>query len=149
MELTKVVKNHSGRSNLPVLKLDFQKRRLGRQRVRLEDGTEAALFLPRGLTLKTGDLLSAEDGRLVRIESSPQPVVTACGDDWLTLARAAYHLGNRHAAVEIGHLSLSFEPDPALEAICRSLGLKISTEQKPFEPEGGPGLAGSHDHARP
>src|ERR1700730_14515028 len=47
---------------LPKLVLPFDLRRKSRLRTRLANGTEAALFLPRGSVLRDGDLLESEDG---------------------------------------------------------------------------------------
>ncbi|MBV8377812.1 MAG: urease accessory protein UreE, partial [Verrucomicrobia bacterium] len=87
---------------LPKLVLTFDLRRKSRFRTTLADGTEAALFLPRGWVLRDGDLLQAEDGTLIRVESAPERVLLVTADTPYTLTRAAYHLGNRHAPVEIG-----------------------------------------------
>src|ERR1700730_8193052 len=87
--------------DLPKLLLPFDLRRRSRLRTRLANGTEAALFLPRGSVLHDGDLLEAEDGTLIRVESAPENVLLVTADTPYDLMRAAYHLGNRHAPVEL------------------------------------------------
>jgi len=53
------------------------------------------------------------------------------------LARAAYHLGNRHVPVEVGHDYLRIAVDHVLAAMLRNLGARVSTIEAPFEPEAG------------
>src|SRR4051794_11122637 len=79
-----------------MVKLAYDQRQKTRQLLTLLDGTELALLLPRGTVLRDGTLLQAEDGCLIRVEAAPQPVLVVTALDRLTLARAAYHLGNRH-----------------------------------------------------
>ncbi|MBL8484671.1 MAG: urease accessory protein UreE, partial [Rhodocyclaceae bacterium] len=62
------------------------------------------------------------------------------------LARAAYHLGNRHVAVEIGPDWLRLQDDHVLADMLRGLGAAITSLTAPFEPEAG-AYAGAHAHA--
>src|ERR1700761_1401992 len=82
--------------------LPFDRRQKSRLRVRLESGEEAALMLERGGILRGGDMLRAEDGRIIRVEAAAEPVARITAADPLLLTRAAYHLGNRHVPLEIG-----------------------------------------------
>ena len=84
------------------LTVSFEQRQKSRQRVRLDSGEEAGLSLPHGTVLRAGDRLRTEDGRVVEVRALAEPVTTAYSDDPHLLARAAYHLGNRHIALEIG-----------------------------------------------
>jgi urease accessory protein len=67
-------------------------------------------------------------------------------DDALLLARAAYHLGNRHVALQIGPGWLRYLHDRVLDGMVRELGLTVAGEQAPFEPEAG-AYGGDH-HGR-
>ncbi|MDR1686124.1 MAG: urease accessory protein UreE [Desulfovibrio sp.] len=119
------------------LSLDYESRTRARRRVVTDDGKEAALFPERGRTLAEGDVLRATDGTLVRVHCRPEPVCTARAPDALLLAHACFHLGNRHAAVQIGDLWVRILPDPVLEDMLRGLGLEVCAEEAPFVPEGG------------
>ena len=115
-------------------------------------GRTLAVFLPRGTVVRGGDVLVAEDGSLVRVVAEPQPVmaVRACPDHGspVDLARAAYHLGNRHVALQVAADRLQFEPDPVLADMLRRMHLIVTDELAAFEPEGGAYEAGAgHDHA--
>lgn len=119
------------------LTLPFESRQKSRQRVRLDDGREAALRLPRGAVLRQNDVLRADDGLLIEVYAAPEEVSTAFTNSPLLLARAAYHLGNRHVALEIGHTWLRYLHDHVLDDLVREMGLSLFSERAPFEPEGG------------
>ena len=79
-----------------VLTLPFELRQRSRFDAELNNGTEIALILPRGHLLRGGDCLRAEDGSVIRIEAADEDVSTVFNKDAKMLARASYHLGNRH-----------------------------------------------------
>lgn len=127
------------------LELAFDMRERCRQRVRLASGAEAALFLVRGTVLRDGDLLVGDDGRMVKVVAAPEPAhVVRCPDPVL-LARCAYHLGNRHARVQVGPGWLRIQADPVLREMLEGLGARVEEELAPFEPEAG--AYGAHAHA--
>jgi urease accessory protein len=117
--------------------LPFELRRRSRLRARLEGGGEAALFLPRGTVLKDGDLLRAENGTVVVVRAAMEGVSCARTADGHLLARAAYHLGNRHVAVQVLPGELRYLHDPVLDDMVRALGLGVTERYLPFEPETG------------
>ncbi|MEQ8663639.1 MAG: urease accessory protein UreE [Gammaproteobacteria bacterium] len=126
-----------------VLVLDFAARWRSRQRVRLASGREVGLNLPRGSVLR-GDDCIAGDGLVVRVEAAAETVSLAAGAP-RELARAAYHLGNRHVAVEIGPGWLAWVHDHVLDDMVRGLGLAVTAQARPFEPEAG-AYGGGHRH---
>lgn len=97
------------------LELTAAQRRRSRQRIAL-DRVELGIALPPGTSLEPGDQLLADDGRRFEGCAAAETVLRISADDASTLARAAYHLGNRHVAVEVGAGYLAIEPDPVLEA---------------------------------
>lgn len=127
------------------LSLTFEQRSRTRMRVMLDDGREAGLFLPRGTQLRHGDGLIAEDGSVARLRASPETLSRVESDDAFLLARACYHLGNRHVALQIEPAGLSYPHDHVLDDLVRGLGLAVSTIQAPFAPE--PGAYGGAVHA--
>lgn len=126
--------------------LTFDARQRSRLHVRLDDGRAAALLLPRGTRLRGGDVLRAGDGTLVGVRAAAEPVSTARSSDALLLARACYHLGNRHVALEIGAHHLRYLHDHVLDAMLAALGLAVVSESVPFEPEPG-AFGGGHGHS--
>ncbi len=126
------------------LLLSYELRCRSRLRTRLDSGEEAGLFLPRGTVLRSGDHLRAADGRIVEVVAAPETLLEASTDDPLLLARASYHLGNRHVPVQLLSGRLRFPVDHVLEALVRGLGLEVRETVAPFDPEGG--AYGGHVH---
>ncbi|MDZ4057478.1 MAG: urease accessory protein UreE [Polynucleobacter sp.] len=131
------------------LTLSFELRAKCRLRTRLDSGEEVGLFLPRGTILRGGDLLAGKDGRVVAVQAAPETVIEARCDDPLLIARAAYHLGNRHVAVEVQPGLLRLATDHVLAQMLVGLGLDVRETQAPFEPEAGAygGHPAHHTHA--
>ncbi len=136
---------HEPVSAQATLTLPFEQRQKSRLRTRLDNGQDAGLFLPRGTVLRHGDRLRANCGLVVEVRAAPEAVSTARADDALLLARAAYHLGNRHVALQLGPGWLRYPHDHVLDNMARELGLTVSREQAPFEPEAG-AYGGEHHH---
>jgi urease accessory protein len=115
-------------------------------------GRQLGVFLPRGTTVRGGDVLVVEDGSLVHVLAASQTVlrITHCvthGSPF-DLVRAAYHLGNRHVQIELQADHLKIEPDHVLADMLRSMHLIVHEVHEPFEPEAGAYSAhsGSHSH---
>ncbi len=144
--LTFIERLPPGETSEDVLALPFELRQRSRQRVCLGSGREAAVMLAHGTVLRDGDRLRTEDGYTVRVRAAPEPVSTArCGDP-AQLARACYHLGNRHVALQIGAGWVRYPHDHVLDDMVRALGLQVQPEEAPFEPEGGAYAAHPHEH---
>lgn len=128
--------------------LPFEARQKARQRITLASGRSAGLKLPRGTVLRSGDHLQSECGTCIRIDAAPESVSSVASSDLQTLARAAYHLGNRHVWLQIGDGWLRYLHDHVLDAMVRGLGLDVQHDTLPFEPEAGAyaNEAGAHHH---
>ncbi len=124
--------------------LSYELRQKSRQRVRLDSGRTAGIILPPGTRLDDGDRLRAADGTAVRVSAATEAVTTARTDDPLRLARACYHLGNRHVPLQVGPGWVRYQPDHVLDEMVHGLGLAVSHESARFEPEGG--AYGKHPH---
>lgn len=119
------------------LVLNFDARSRSRQRCRFESGEEAGLTLPRGIVLRDGDLLEADDGRVVQVVAASEPLMEVLCAYPGQLARAAYHLGNRHVALELGEGWLRFPRDHVLRDMLTGLGFRVNERAAPFQPEAG------------
>jgi len=130
------------------LVLPFERRQKTRHRTRLSTGVEIGIQLARGTVLRGGDRLRAPDGTVIEVVAAPERVSTVRSRSLQELARAAYHLGNRHVALEVGDGWVRYLTDHVLDAMVEQLGLPVSREVEPFEPEAGAygGHAG-HGHA--
>jgi urease accessory protein len=129
------------------LVLSFEARCKSRLRTRLLSGEEVGLFMERGTVLRGGDKLAANDGTVIEVVAAPEMLMEATTSDPLLLAKAAYHLGNRHVAVHLLPGRLRFAADHVLGEMVRGLGLPVTEIEAPFEPESGAyGHAGAHPH---
>jgi urease accessory protein len=126
------------------LVLPFERRQKSRLRTRLASGEEIGLFLPRGTILRGGDRLQGNDGRVVLVVAAPEPSLLVTAPTERDLARAAYHLGNRHVPLQVGDGWLRLGADYVLKDMLDGLGVQVSEETAPFEPEAG--AYGGHVH---
>ncbi len=130
------------------LTLAYEQRQKSRQRLTLDSGAEAGLMLPTGKQLRDGDLLGSKDGTVVRIVAKPEPLSKALCRNTMQLARACYHLGNRHVAIAIHDDGVCFQPDHVLEEMLRGLGIDAIRIEAPFDPESGAySHSGTHAHS--
>jgi urease accessory protein len=131
--------------------LDWDTRQKSRFDTEDSQGRTLGVFLPRGTMVRGGDVLVAEDGSLIKVISTPQPVmvIRPCAEHGsaFDLVRAAYHLGNRHVQIELQPDRLHIEPDHVLGEMLRNMHLTVTEELAPFEPEGGAySSGGQHGH---
>ena len=132
------------------IELDWDTRQKSRFEAADSSGRSIGVFLPRGTTVRGGDVLVVEDGSLVRVIAAPQPVlrITHCTQHGtpFDLIRAAYHLGNRHVPIELQPDHLKIEPDHVLADMLGAMHLIVRAENSAFEPESGAYAAGGHAH---
>jgi urease accessory protein len=132
------------------VELDWDVRQKSRFSATDSGGRELGVFLPRGMVVRGGDVLVAEDGSMVRVIAAKQPVlvITACAQHGtpFDLTRAAYHLGNRHVPIELQPDHLKIEPDHVLAEMLRAMHLTVVEDDAAFEPEGGAYASGGHGH---
>jgi urease accessory protein len=130
--------------------LSFAERSGRAAHARLESGEEVALMLPRGESLRGGDLVTASDGRVFEVVARKEKLLSIeCGSP-AALARIAWRLGSRHVPVEVGEGSLRVAADPGLAEMAKALGARVATLEAAFEPgEAERGIevhGGGHDH---
>jgi urease accessory protein len=127
------------------LELPFDLRQKSRLRTALTTGEEVVLALPRGMVLRGGDWVVATDGRVIEVVASRESVFHVLCPSPLGLARAAYHLGNRHVPLQLGDGWLRIGADHVLEEMLKGLGATVIALEAPFEPEAG-AYAPHHRH---
>jgi urease accessory protein len=111
-------------------------------------GRDLLLQLERGEPLQPGEWLSGAPGDPpVRVEAAAEPLLVVRASDPLDLLRAAYHLGNRHVALEVSAGELRLLEDSVLADLLEQRGLELEHRQAPFLPEAGAyAAAGGHRH---
>ncbi len=126
--------------------LTLEQRVKARQKITLANGDVAGLYSQRGSVLRDGDLIQASSsGEIIRIRAANESVSSVYINDPLTLARASYHLGNRHVALQITSTFLRYQHDHVLDDMLQGMGIKTQHEMAPFQPEAG--AYGDHGHA--
>ncbi len=128
------------------IELPFEMRQKSRFKAKLASGEEVGVLLPRGEILRGGDLVSTSDGRIIEVIAQPEKVLHVEGATSAALAKIAYHLGNRHVPVEVGHGYLRLGDDHVLERMLEGLGAKVTHTTAPFEPEAGAYGGAGHEH---
>ena len=142
-------KNEFANAISSTLSLPIDMRVRSRVKVKLDDGREAGLFLDRGSLLRGGDLLRSAEGDVIKILAAKEKVSSVYCDNGLQLAKAAYHLGNRHVPLQVESNFLRYQHDQVLDDMLIQMGLEVIIELASFEPEAGAYLqtsAGHHHH---
>jgi urease accessory protein len=119
------------------LVLPYDARRKSRLLARLESGDEAGYMLPPGTVLRAGTKLAASDGTVIEIVAAVEPLLEVRASDARQLARAAYHVGNRHVPLEVGDGYVRLQRDHVLADMLIGLGCTVVEVDAPFDPEGG------------
>lgn len=128
--------------------LTMLERTKSRLKITLNDGSDAGLFLPRGTVLKEHDIVESDNGIQAKITAVEETVSTVHSDDLLLLAKACYHLGNRHVPLQVEAGWCRYLHDHVLDDMVQRLGLIVKVEQAKYQPEPGAyggSSAGSHD----
>jgi urease accessory protein len=126
--------------------LPHQDRYRRRAVVTCDQGLEVLLDLEKAMRIEDGDALKLEDGGLVRVVAAAEELVEVTSDNPARLARAAWHLGNRHTPAEIGKDAIYFANDHVLVEMLRGLGLETRSVMRPFKPERGAYDGAHHNH---
>lgn len=122
-----------------------------RRRVRLvtDGGTEFMLDLQEATVMRHGDALGLEGGGVVEVIAAAEPLVEVAAGDAATLARLAWHLGNRHLPAQIEGERILIRDDHVIVDMLRGLGAEVRHIEAPFDPEGGAYGQHNHDHRHP
>ncbi len=117
--------------------LDASERHRRRLVLTAEHGTTLLLDLPHATTLRDGDGLVLDDGAVVGVVGKPEPLHEIAATSATALARLAWHLGNRHADVQVVGERLRIRRDHVLAAMLERLGAQVTAIEAPFDPESG------------
>lgn len=115
--------------------------------MRADEGFEFLLDLVHAAHLRAGDGLALEDGSYVEVRAADEPVMDISCADPAHLARVAWHVGNRHLAVQVlpgGSLRLA--DDYVIAEMAGMLGAKVERKVGPFDPEPGAYAGAAHAH---
>ena len=118
-----------------------------RRRIRLvaDSGVAFLLDLPRAQHFADGDGLELDTKGYVRVCAALEPVLEIDAVDRAGLLRIAWHLGNRHLAVQVVGDRLRIREDHVIAEMVSGLGGRITRIEAAFDPEFG-AYAGAPDH---
>ena len=126
--------------------LDYGDRHRRRLAMKGNKGVAFLLDLAAPAELRGGDALVLEDGRLIEVVAAPEPLLEIRAADAPHLARLAWHLGNRHVAVQVLPAALRVRRDHVIADMAAQLGAEVLDIEAPFDPEGGAYASGGHHH---
>jgi urease accessory protein len=150
IELTHNLGNVHGTAAQTTVTLSWRERQRSRLAVILDDGEPAVILLSRSGPMQPGDLLSSDEGQLVKVQSTAEEILEVRAETGFVLIRLVYHLANRHAPAMLTHDAVYIEPDPILAELARHLGGIVTRVRRPFEPERGAYHgANRHNHPHP
>jgi urease accessory protein len=125
--------------------LDSSERHRRRVVLTAERGLAFLLDLPHATMLRDGDGLVLDDGAIVRVAGKPEPLVEISAANMSDLVRISWHIGNRHADVQIVGDKLRIQRDHVLEEMLHGLGARLAHINAPFDPESGAYEHHAHD----
>jgi urease accessory protein len=142
---TQVEHGHSDGDTTVTLSYDERHRR----RIRMTDdhGQAFLLDLNDAVMLNHQDRLLLDDGGVITVKAAPEPVADIHCQDSVQAARIAWHIGNRHTAIQVlpdGVLRIA--DDHVLVAMVAGLGARVERVQAPFAPEAGAYSGHGHEH---
>jgi urease accessory protein len=136
--------DRSAEAPIDSVTLDSDCRHLRRARA-VSDGGQALLIdLNEASFLQQGDALAVEGG-LIEIRAAPEELLEIKAENALSLARLAWHLGNRHTPAELTADAIYIQPDHVLQRMAEGLGAAVTSVTRAFQPEIG-AYGHGHEH---
>jgi urease accessory protein len=126
-------------SSIPIdtITLDHDTRSRRRLALVSDHGISFLLDLPEAVQLHDGDGLLLENDAMIEIRALTEPLFAVRGHDPGHLTRLAWHIGNRHVAVQVDGERLLIRPDQVIADMLRQLGAAVEETTAAFEPERG------------
>jgi urease accessory protein len=111
-----------------------------------ERGTRFLLDLASPAALHDGDGLVLDDGSIVAVRGACEPLTEVAAGTTRELLRFAWHIGNRHAGLQVDGQKLRIRRDHVLEDMLRQMGAVLTPVEAPFDPEPGGHSDHGHEH---
>lgn len=126
--------------------LDFDARHRRRMRMTSDSGTAFLLDLAQATQLRNGDGLLLDNGRRIRVAAASESLLEVHCADAQQLVRVAWHLGNRHLAIQVVDRIIRLREDYVIADMLRHMGAEVVTVREPFDPETGAYSGHGHTH---
>jgi urease accessory protein len=123
--------------------LDGEDRQRRRIVLTAQNGTTFLLDLAVPATLHDGDGLVLDDDSIVAVRGVAETLIEIAADRSSDLVRFAWHIGNRHAGLQVVGAQLRIRSDHVLEGMLRQMGAILRSVDAPFDPE--PGMPSGHE----
>ena len=117
--------------------LDAGDRHRRRIVLRAERGMDFMLDLDEAVALRDGDGIVLDDGAIVLVAGDTEPLLEIVASTPRGLIQLAWHMGNRHADVQVIGDRLRIRHDHVLKDMAIGLGATVAEIEAPFDPEGG------------
>ncbi len=127
-----------------VVVLDHDQRHRRRIAMAARGGLAFLLDLADAATLRDGDGLMLDDGRIVQVAAAIEELAAITAPNDAALMRIAWHLGNRHCPTQLDGDRLLIRRDHVIEAMAEGLGGTVDHVEAAFDSEGG--AYGGHRH---
>ena len=103
-------------------------------KARSRGGEEVRVLLPRGRTIRHGDVLFEDVSRAVVVNVRPCELTVVRSADSRLMAALSLELGNLHWPTQVTETEIIFPDGPDAMAAVRRLGLQTAREIRRFEP---------------
>ena len=117
--------------------LDYDRRHRRRLKFTASSGAEILLDLPEAIHIRDGDAMILESGGFLAVHAAMENLLEVTAPYPDTLTRLAWHLGNRHLAVQFLENRLRLLDDHVIAAMIPALGGTVTQISAPFDPESG------------
>jgi urease accessory protein len=125
--------NHGKGKPFAQLVLPSDQRRL-RRKVLSVNGEEVMVDFPEPVTLEHFGGLLLDDGRVIEIVAAAEPLLEVIPKSTEHLAQLAWHIGNRHMAVQIEKKRILLPRDHVARSMLQGLGADVRDVVEPFVP---------------
>ena len=100
------------------------------QRTVTDAGTEVGISLPRGTTLRPGDVVYVDADRVIVVEGIEEDVLVVRPRAPLEWGLVGFHLGNRHCQPFFEGSEVLVRYDHTVEALLREIGVDFERRQR-------------------
>ena len=103
------------------------------QKLTTQSGDVFGLSLPHGCVLNPGDVIYADEEKVVAIELEAEDALVIRPEGQMQWARAAYNIGNMHQTAFIQEDCIVTPYDAILESVMQRLGVQCEKDVRPID----------------
>lgn len=132
-----------------LISLSYDDRFKRRRKMKTQGGFDFLLNLPKAVELPVGGAIVLENGNEIEIFALHEKLYKVIPRDNVSLAKIAWHIGNRHMPCDIHESYLMMQENTVLGDMLRKLNCSVEEILAPFAPMTGAygqGRTFSHNH---